>query len=279
MTELEKVTLVGVIGYPVSHSKSPLIHNYWLSHYSVNAYYVPLEVSERDLASVLEIMPKMGFRGANITIPHKEIVVQHAANVSDQAALIGAANTITFRPDGTIYAVNTDGYGFIQNMKHYLPTWDPKDGPALVIGAGGAARAVVFSLISNHAPVVYVLNRTLDRAENLRAELGNRVKVVDRISAFKILPEISTLVNATALGMTGKPDLVFPVRSLSRETVVCDLVYTPLRTRFLQEAEAHGCRTVDGLGMLLHQAAAAFDFWYGVLPAVDEKLRNLVLGQ
>ena len=279
MRDTEKLTLVGVIGNPISHSKSPVIHNYWLSRHNVNSYYVPLEVSDQNFLDVLRVLPKMGFRGVNITIPHKEIVLQHSDSVSDQAALIGAANTISFRPDGKIYALNTDGYGFLQNMKQNLPSWDAKQGPALVIGAGGAARAVIHSLISNHTPVIYVLNRTLDRAEILRSELGNRVKVVDRIYAFKVLGEISTLVNTSALGMIGKPELIFPVKSLRKETVVCDLVYTPLKTRFLRDAEAHGCRTVDGLGMLLHQAAASFDFWYGVRPEVDEKVRNLVLDQ
>ncbi len=276
MTDADDLTLVGVIGCPISHSKSPLIHNYWISHYKINSYYVPLKVLEKNFLDVLSALPKMGFRGANITIPYKEAVLEHADNVSDQAALIGAANTISIQSDGKIYASNTDGYGFIENMRHNLPSWDATHGPAMVVGAGGAARAVVHSLISNHAPVIYVLNRTIDRAESIRSELGNRVMVVDGNSAFRILPKISTLVNTSAMGMTGKPDLIFPIKSLRKDTVVCDLVYTPLKTRFLRDAEAHGCRTVDGLGMLLHQAAASFDLWHRVRPEVDQKIRKLV---
>ena len=272
-------SLVGVVGYPIAHSKSPRMHNYWLKRHDIDGYYVPLKVSREDFPSVLKILPKMGFRGVNVTIPHKETALQHSDNVSDQAALIGAANTLTFQPSGTVYADNTDGYGFLGNLRQHIPNWRADAGPALVYGAGGAARAIIYSLISEGAPAIFIVNRTRDRAEVLRSEFGNRLRVTDEKHISDLLPEITTLVNTSALGMKGKPDLRFPPGKVNPNMAVADIVYTPPKTGFLEEAEQAGCKIVDGLGMLLHQAAASFNFWYGIWPDVDNELRSLVLGE
>ena len=267
-------TLAGVIGFPVQHSKSPLLHNYWIRKYRLNAYYVPLEVSRLDFSEVINTLPKMGFRGVNITIPHKESALEYCHGVSDRAALIGAANTLRFGSDGSIFADNTDGYGFSQNIKECIPAWRASSGPALVIGAGGASRAVIHALLEEGVPEVFLVNRTKDRAEFLRKEFGAKVVVHDWFALDSILSDALTVVNTSALGMTGKPDLEIKIENLRSGAVVNDLVYTPLHTKFLKDAAANGCHAVDGLGMLIHQAAASFEIWFGIHPEVDIDLRE-----
>ena len=273
----KRPSLVGVIGFPVGHSKSPIIHGYWLQHHDVNGYYVPMEVNRNDFANVIATLPKMGFRGVNITIPHKEDALRLHDHITDQAVLIGAVNTLTFGPDGKVFADNTDGYGFMRNLRERVPDWTPDEGPALVLGAGGAARAAIHSLVSEGTPAVYVVNRSRDRAKSLRAVFGKRVSVERRKEIPDLLKEVAIVVNATSLGMKGMPPLEFPYQDLEPGTVVTDLVYTPLETELLQQAAAKGCRVVDGLGMLLHQAAASFDAWYGIRPRINPTLRSLAL--
>ena len=201
-----------------------------------------------------------------------------ADNVTDRAALIGAANTLIFRPDGKIYADNTDGYGFTENLRQGAPDWVPESGPAAVFGAGGAARAIIASLIEVGVPEIRLANRTRARADALRAEFGARIKVFDWLQAGNMLDGAATAVNTTSLGMTGKPDFRVPLDGFKSGAVVTDLVYSPLRTHFLDEAEKAGCTTVDGLGMLLHQAVPGFERWFGMRPVVDDALRSAVLG-
>jgi shikimate dehydrogenase len=273
-----KIPLAGVIGTPIAHSRSPALHGFWLKKYGIEGHYVPLHVERDNLRDVIKTLPKMGFVGVNVTIPHKEDVLEMADLVTDRAALIGAANTLIFRKDGKIHADNTDGYGFVENLRHGAPNWDAKRGPAAVIGAGGAARAVIASLLEVGASEIFLTNRTKNRAEALRAEFGHRVSVVDWVQAGNMLEDATTVVNTTSLGMVGNAEFRIPLDGLRKGTVVTDLVYTPLRTKFLDEAQALGCETVDGLGMLLHQAAPAFERWFGVRPEVDQDLRDVVLG-
>ncbi len=275
--DTRKLTLAGVIGNPIAHSKSPVIHGYWLRHYGINAYYVPIEVASEDLFEVIQTLPKMKFRGVNITIPYKEDALRHYHHITDQAVLIGAVNTLTFSPDHQIYADNTDGHGFLQNLKERIPDWKASNGSALVLGAGGAAKAAIYALILDGAPKVYVSNRSSDRAEALRRVFGNRVVVVRQLDIPELLGEVATVANATSLGMKGMPRLNFPYEKLRPDTVVTDLVYSPLETELLKQAAGRGCRTVDGLGMLLHQAAASFDSWYGIRPAINSTVRSLAL--
>lgn len=279
MTDLPRIPLAGVIGSPIAHSRSPRLHGHWLKTYGIKGFYIPMDVAAADLAEVLIALPKAGFVGVNITIPHKEAILALADVVTDRAALIGAANTLIFRPDGRIHADNTDGYGFIANLRQNAPAWDATSGPAAVLGAGGAARAVIASLLEVGTPEIRLANRTRARAEALRQEFGARIVVQDWALAANMLEDAATVVNTTSLGMQGKPDFRVPLDALSPKAVVTDLVYTPLRTRLLEEAAAIGCTTVDGLGMLLHQAAPGFERWFGVRPEVDAASRSAALAE
>lgn len=272
-----RIPLAGVIGSPVAHSKSPRLFAYWLKELNIPGYYIPMDIAQNDLAEVLRALPKIGFVGVNVTIPHKESVLKLADIVTDRAALIGAANTLIFRKDGRIHADNTDGYGFIANLRQNAPNWNPGRGPAVVFGAGGAARAIIASLIEVGVPEIRLTNRTRARAETLRAEFGGRVTVHDWVQAGNILDGAAIVVNTTSLGMVGKPEFRIPLDGLDPATLVSDLVYTPLRTQFLQDAEAIGCPIVDGLGMLLHQATPGFERWYGQRPQITEATRAAVL--
>lgn len=274
---LAKIPLAGVIGSPIAHSKSPQLHRHWLETYGIAGHYVPLDVAPGDLKEALRTLPKMGFVGVNLTIPHKEAVMEIADLISDRATLIGAANTLIFRADGKIHADNTDGYGFIENLKAGAPDWNPKAGPAAVLGAGGAARAVISSLIDAGVPEICLSNRTRVRAEQLQRDFGNRIKVVDWVQAGDMLDHANLVVNTTSLGMIGKGALRVPLDGLRPGTVVTDLVYAPLRTHLLETAEEMGCVTVDGLGMLLHQAVPAFERWFGKRPEVDRATRTAAL--
>lgn len=277
LSEVKHVPLAGVIGMPIAHSRSPRLHGYWLKKYNIEGHYIPIPVMPENLADVLRTLPRAGFVGANVTIPHKEAVLTLADVVTDRAALIGAANTLIFRQDGKIHADNTDGYGFIANIRQAAPDWSPSLGPAAVIGAGGAARAVVASLLNSGVNELRLTNRTRIRSEQIRAEFGARIVVYDWAQAGNMLEGASTVVNATSLGMSGNHPLRIPFDALAPDTLVTDLVYTPLMTPFLAEAKARGCKIVDGLGMLLHQAAPGFERWFGQRPEVDEETRRIVL--
>ncbi|MEP2029754.1 MAG: shikimate dehydrogenase [Paracoccaceae bacterium] len=272
-----KIPLAGVIGRPISHSRSPKLFRYWLQKLGIPGFYIPMDVATDDLASVIRTLPKMGFVGVNVTIPHKEAVLSIADHVTDRATVIGAANTLIFRDDGMIHADNTDGYGFVENIKQGAPAWDPRAGPAVVLGAGGAARAIVASLADCGVPEILLANRTRVRAEKLRDDFGQRVRVIDWVLAGNLMEEGTIVVNTTSLGMIGKTDLRVPLDGLRKGTVVTDLVYTPLRTRLLETADAAGCVTIDGLGMLLHQAVPGFERWFGQRPVVDADTRAAVL--
>ncbi|WP_298562083.1 shikimate dehydrogenase [uncultured Aliiroseovarius sp.] len=273
-----RIPLAGVIGNPIEHSLSPRLHGHWLRTMGLAGHYIPMRVEVDDLETVIRTLPKAGFVGLNVTIPHKEAVLKLADIVTDRAALIGAANTLIFRDDGKIHADNTDGFGFTQNLRQSAPEWAPETGPAAVFGAGGAARAILASLIELGVPEIRLSNRTRARADALRAEFGARIVVYDWVQAGNMLDDAVTVVNTSSLGMTGKPEFRVPLDGLMPGAVVNDLVYSPLKTDFLQQAEAAGCHVVDGLGMLLHQAVPGFERWFGTRPVVDDALRHAVLG-
>jgi len=272
-----KIPLAGVIGSPISHSKSPQIHRHWLKTHGLSGDYIPMDVASQDLREVLQMLPKAGFVGVNITIPHKEAALEIADLVTDRATLIGAANTLIFGANGKIHADNTDGYGFLENLKAGAPSWKPDLGPATVLGAGGAARAVITSLLDAGVPEILLSNRTRVRSEKLADDFGQRLTVVDWVHAGNILEESALVVNTTSLGMIGKPAMRIPLDGLRPGTVVTDLVYAPLKTDLLVAADAAGCVTVDGLGMLLHQAVPAFERWFGLRPTVDSPTRAAAL--
>ena len=272
-----EIPLAGVIGDPIAHSLSPRLHGHWLKRYGLKGHYVPLPVTHQNLADVLRILPDMGFVGVNITIPHKEFVLSLATHVSDRAALIGAANTLTFLGNGQIQADNTDGIGFLSNIRQNLPGWTAATGPALVLGAGGAAKAIVSALINDGAPKVTVVNRTRLRADALKDQFGARVETQDWTRIPDLVGDVALIVNTTSLGMAGRSPLIIDLSRLTPPTVVTDIVYKPLDTELLETARQMGCETVDGLGMLLHQALPGFERWFGYTPMVDEDLRAAVL--
>ena len=273
----DKIPLAAVIGHPIAHSKSPNVHGYWLRKYGLKGHYIPMDIEPDKLSDLLPRLADLGFVGANVTIPHKEKVMEIADLITDRATLIGAANTLIFRKDGRIHADKTDGYWFIENIRQANPDWNPKSGPAVVFGAGGASRAVLASLLDVGVPKIMLTNRTRIRAEKLKEDFGNRIQVVEWVQAGNVLEYADLVVNTTSLGMTGKPEMRVPLDGLRPGAIVNDLVYSPLRTRLLATAEEQGCRVVDGLGMLLHQAVPGFERWFGKRPVVDENLRAAVL--
>lgn len=272
-----RIPLAGVIGSPIAHSRSPLLHAHWLKTYGIRGHYIPMDVEERDLERVLRTLPAMGFVGVNVTVPHKEKVMAIADQITDRASLIGAANTLIFRNADSILADNTDGYGFIENLKSGAPSWRADAGSALVLGAGGAARAVISALVDAGVPEVILSNRTRLRAERLKQDFGHRIRVIDWVQAGSAVKEAALLVNTTSLGMTGQPELTVQLDGLHSGTVVTDLVYTPLQTNLLNAARNAGCVTVDGLGMLLFQAIPGFERWFGQRPEIDEATRAAAL--
>lgn len=274
---MNKIPLAGVIGSPIAHSRSPRLHGYWLKHYGIPGYYIPMDIAAKDFAGAMRTLPTLGFRGVNVTIPHKELALRTADRLTERASLIGAVNTLTFGADGLITGDNTDGYGFIRNIRHNCPDWDPGAGPAAILGAGGGAKAVVASLIDAGVPEIRICNRTRARAEALRADLGQKIEVRDWDQADSMLKDAMTVVNTTALGMKGNPPLPLTCSHLSPEALVTDIVYTPLETPLLRAARDRGCRTVDGLGMLIFQAAPGFERWFGCKPEITDELRDIVL--
>ncbi|HSF90925.1 MAG TPA: shikimate dehydrogenase [Paracoccaceae bacterium] len=273
----ESPPLAAVLGWPISHSKSPVLHGYWLKKYGITGYYIPIGVAPTDFEQALRSLPRLGFKGCNVTIPHKEKALTLADHVTDRAALIGAANTINFGADGTITADNTDGYGFLENLKQHAPSWNPASGPALVLGAGGASRAVISALLSAGVPEVRLANRTRNRADMLAEAFGANVRVIDWNKISDAADGAVTVVNTTAMGMAGNKDVAMRFDAAPSNALVTDIVYTPLETGFLRDAKNHGLQTVDGLGMLLHQAAPGFERWFGTHPEVDDGLRQAVL--
>jgi len=273
-----KARLAGVIGWPVGHSRSPRLHGFWLDRHGVDGAYVPLAVRPEDLAATLALLPRIGFAGANLTVPHKEAALALVDVVEPLAARIGAVNTVVVLADGRLEGRNTDAFGFLENLRRGAPAWRPQAGPAVVLGAGGAARAVVAALIESGVAEIRLANRSAGRAEILADALGGPVAVWDWDRRRAALDGAALVVNTTTLGMAGQPPLDLDLSSLPPTAVVNDIVYVPLETNLLKAARARGNIAVDGIGMLLWQAAPAFEAWFGVRPEVDESLRAFVLG-
>jgi len=274
--------LAGVIGWPVAHSRSPRLHGFWLEKYRIDGAYVPLAVSPENFREALRALPKLGFAGANVTLPHKEAALAVADDVDPLARRIGAVNTLVVGLDGRLHGSNTDAFGFMAHLSTSVPEWRPEAGPAVVLGAGGAARAICVALLDAGVPKLRLLNRTRARADLLAADLlaadlGGTTVVYDWADAAAALDGAGLLVNTTTLGMHGQPPLDLSLDRLPRSAVVDDIVYVPLETPLLRAARARGNPVVDGLGMLLHQARPGFEAWFGVAPTVDDALRAHVL--
>lgn len=272
-----KAKVAGVMGWPVGHSRSPRLHGHWLERYRIDGAYVPLSVAPDRAAEAIRALPALGFRGCNVTVPHKEVAAATVDVLDATARRAGAVNTIVVGDGGMLTGSNTDGFGFLENLRDGAAGWQAETGPAVVIGAGGASRAIVAALLDAGAPEVRLTNRTRERAEVLAAEIGGAVTVVDWVSRETALDGAALVVNTTTQGMHGEPSLDLRLDALPRTAVVTDIVYTPLMTPLLDDAHARGNRIVDGLGMLLHQARPGFAAWFGTEPVVDEELRRAVL--
>jgi shikimate dehydrogenase len=272
-----KARLTGLLGWPVSHSKSPRLHNFWLEQAGIDGAYLPLPVAPSDLAAVLPVLPRMGFIGVNVTVPHKQAVMPFLDRLDPLAATIGAVNTIVMEEGGKMVGRNTDAEGFLLNLREAEPGFDAGKGPIVLLGGGGAARAAAAALIEQGAREIRLLNRSKDKAEELAAALGPAVKVLDWAERHDALAGAMLLVNSTSLGMEGQPPLDLSLESLPQQALVNDLVYAPLETALLAAARQRGNKVADGLGMLLHQARPAFAAWWGTMPELTPEIRAMML--
>ena len=268
--------LAGVMGWPVMHSRSPRLHNSWMRRYGVSGYYAPLPVEPGRLEAALRALPALNFAGCNVTLPHKEDIVRIADHVDPAAKAIGAANCVVVLEDGSLAAFNYDVFGFMEALRAQAPGWRAAQGPAVVLGAGGAARAIVYGLIADGAPEVRVVNRTFERAQAFADEFGATVKPLRWDERSEALAGSALLVNTTSNGMVGQPPLDISLDALARNALVNDIVYTPLETPLLAAARARGNVAVDGLGMLIQQARPAFRDWFGIMPDVTAEERAMM---
>jgi shikimate dehydrogenase len=268
--------LAGIIGMPVAHSRSPTIHNFWLNAHGIRGAYVPLAVKPERLNDALPGLVALGFRGCNVTMPHKQTAMLLLHRVNETARRIGAVNTIVVEENGTLSGFNNDGNGFVQSLRDAKPDWRADEGPILLLGAGAASRAVVVALLENGARQILIANRTAEKAQAVATEFGPTVSAVGWADRNAAMAGTALLVNCTDRGMIGKPALDVDLARVVPTTLVADLIYTPLETPFLAEARLRGCVTVNGLGLLLNQARLAFKAWFGVLPDVTPELLKAI---
>ncbi len=273
----QKFVLAGVMGWPVAHSRSPVIHNHWMAQYGLRGAYVLLPVQPENFEAAIRGLPALGFAGCNVTIPHKVNAMKMMDFVDPVAKAMGAINTIVVQPDGSLHGYNNDGFGYIQSLRDAQPDWRGDAGPALVLGAGGAARAIVLSLLNEGAPEVRLVNRTREKAQALADEFGPRVKVLDWAERNDAMAGVALLVNTTNQGMHGQPELAVSLAALPEQALVSDAIYIPLETALLKNARLRGNPVVNGLGMLLNQARPAFKAWFGVMPEITPTLRQVVI--
>ena len=269
-----KFCLAGVMGMPVAHSRSPRLHNHWIAQYGLTGSYVLLPVAPRNLQAALLGLPALGFAGCNVTLPHKVSAMALVHDVDANARRIGAINTIVVRPDGTLQGFNNDGFGYIQSLLDADPAWRADAGPITVLGAGGAARAVLVALAERGATEIRLVNRSAAKAVALAAEFGAPIRAFPWESRHDALADVAMLVNTTSQGMHGNPPLDLDLSALPRHALVSDVIYVPLETPLLAQARARGNPTVNGLGMLMNQARPAFQAWFGVMPEITPELRR-----
>jgi shikimate dehydrogenase len=276
MSHPDRFLLAGVMGWPVMHSRSPKLHNYWFAHYGLPGTYVPLAITPGRLEAALQALAPLGFCGCNLTIPHKEQALAIVDAVDPVARRIGAISCVVVRPDGSLAGSNNDSYGFVHSILQQQPDWCADAGPVAVIGAGGGARAVVYSLAERGAREIRLCNRTAARAQALEGEFGAPVKAAAWDDRHAALDGAAMLVNTTSQGMIGQAPLDLALDRLPTHALVCDIVYVPLETPLLAAARRRGNRTVDGLGMLMHQARPAWQAWFGLDPEVTPALRAVL---
>lgn len=276
MTHPDRFYLAGVMGMPIMHSRSPMLHNYWLNQQGMAGRYVPLAIKPEGLAAALRALKPLGFSGCNLTIPHKQAAMDIVDEVTESARLIGAISCVTVRADGTLLGSNNDAPGFIRNVREAQPNWRADAGPIVVIGAGGGSRAVCYGLMQEGAKEIRLVNRNLERAEALAADFGAPIKAYPWAQRNDVLEGAAMVVNTTSQGMVGQTDLDIQLDKLPTSALAADIVYIPLETSFLAAARERGNPTVNGLGMLLHQGPLAWKAWFGIEPLVTAELRALV---
>jgi len=276
MSHNHRFLLAGVMGWPISHSRSPKIHNHWMALHGIEGAYVPLAVEPGRLEAALRALPALGFAGCNLTIPHKEAALNFLDHVDPAAARIGAVNCVVVGKDGELIGRNYDGFGFTASLREAAPDWEAAHGACVVIGAGGGARAIVSGLIEAGAQEIRLFNRTIERAQKLAADFGAPVSAYPWRERHGALAGAGLLVNTTSQGMIGQQPLDLSLAKLPGAALVADIVYAPLETPLLADARRMGATPVDGLGMLLHQARPAFRDWSGVMPEVTPALRALI---
>jgi shikimate dehydrogenase len=275
-----RTRLAGIMGWPVTHSRSPALHNFWIDEHGIDGAYVPLAVRPEHLGQALRALPALGFRGCNLTLPHKQAALAIVDRIDPLARRIGAINTIVVAVDGRLEGSNTDVFGFRENLRERAPDWKASAGPAIVLGAGGAARAIVAALSEARVEEIRIVNRTLARAERLASDLASpttRITIHPWSERDTVQRDAGLLVNTTSLGMSGEAGLGLDLALLPQRAVVIDIVYVPLETTLLAAAKQRGNPTVDGLGMLLHQGRPGFEAWFGSPVQVTRELRAAVL--
>lgn len=268
--------LAGVMGWPVMHSRSPMLHGHWLEVHQLKGAYLPLAIAPEGLEAALKALKPLGFSGCNLTIPHKQAAMPIMDELDDASKRIGAISCVTVREDGTLAGSNNDWVGFIRNLKEVEPKWQASSGPAVVLGAGGGSRAVCYGLLQEGATEIRLLNRSLERAEELAKEFGSVITAYPWEERHAVLDGASLLVNTTSQGMVGQGALDLDLAKLPTSALVSDIVYIPLETELLTKARSRGNKTVNGLGMLLHQGPLAWGKWFGFEPAVTPELRALL---
>ncbi len=276
MAHPDRFLLAGVMGWPVMHSRSPMLHNYWFKRHNLAGTYVPLAIRPEGLAAALRALHPLGFAGCNLTIPHKEQAMTIVDEVDALAKAIGAISCVVVRPDGSLAGTNNDCYGFIHNIRQEQPGWRADSGPIVVIGAGGGSRAVCYGLAQEGAREIRLVNRTLARAKGIAEEFGDPIKALPWEQRHEALEGASMVVNTTSGGMVGQPALDIRLDRLSNTALAADIIYIPLETPFLAAARKRGNRTVNGLGMLLNQGRPAWKAWFGIEPEVTAELRTMV---
>jgi shikimate dehydrogenase len=276
MSSPSRFLLAGVMGWPVMHSRSPLMHNYWFRQHKLAGTYVPLAIQPEGLAAALRALNPLGFAGVNLTIPHKRQALAVVDEVDAVAKRIGAISCVVVRPDGSLTGTNNDWFGFIHNLKQEQPGWRADAGPVVVLGAGGGSRAVCYGLMQEGAQEIRLVNRTFARAKGLADEFGGPLKALPWDERHDALEGAALVVNATSQGMVGQPALDLRLDRLSKTALAADIIYIPLETPFLAAAQQRGNRTANGLGMLLHQGRPAWKMWFGIEPVVTAELRLLM---
>jgi len=276
MSASSRFLLAGVMGWPVMHSRSPLMHNHWFRQHGLAGTYVPLAIEPQGLAAALKALRPLGFAGCNLTIPHKQQAMTIVDEVDTVAKRIGAISCVVVRPDGSLAGTNNDWFGFVHNLKQEQPGWRADAGPVVVLGAGGGSRAVCYGLMQEGAKEIRLVNRTFVRAKGIAGEFGGPIQALPWEQRHDALEGAALVVNATSQGMVGQPALNLRLDKLSKTALAADIIYIPLETPFLAAARQRGNRTANGLGMLLHQGRPAWQMWFGIEPVVTAELRSMM---